>query len=142
MKGEVRYFSQGPLYGALLASSCVPLVFRPVEYEGCTYLDGGILDNFPIDPIAGRCEKVVGVFVNTISKDPGNVHMRDMLDRSFHLALSSSMERKSLLCDLYIAPPDMSKFSMFNLSNASAIFEYTYNYTKSFLEKKELFWNA
>lgn len=36
-----------PLYKALLMSSAVPVLFKPVEWEGKVFIDGGVLDNYP-----------------------------------------------------------------------------------------------
>lgn len=34
---------------AVCMSSCIPLYFIPVEYEGMSFIDGGMFDNFPIE---------------------------------------------------------------------------------------------
>lgn len=130
VRGEVRYFTEGDLPLILQASSCVPLVFKPIEYDGTFFLDGGILDNFPISTLRNKCDKVIGVFVNSISHEPRDIQMRDMLDRSFHLALSSTVESKSVLCDAYFCPPGMSRFGMFSMSQSVEIYEYAYAHAK------------
>ncbi len=33
---------------AVRASMSIPLLFTPVEWHGCLYVDGGLLDNFPV----------------------------------------------------------------------------------------------
>jgi NTE family protein len=47
--GEIFIFDEGPLSTAMRASSAIPGVFDPVYYKGHTLIDGGILDDFPID---------------------------------------------------------------------------------------------
>lgn len=47
--GRARVFSSGPLLPALQASTAIPGVFPVVEIDGTGYLDGGIVDNMPID---------------------------------------------------------------------------------------------
>lgn len=47
--GKVAYFSSGDLVGAVLASLAYPGLVAPVRFEGRTYMDGGILDNLPVD---------------------------------------------------------------------------------------------
>lgn len=138
IRGEVRYFTEGDLSTILQATSCVPLVFKPIEYDGTFFLDGGILDNFPVAALRHKCDKIVGVFVNSISHDPGDIQMRDMLDRSFHLALGATVESKSLMCDLYLCPPDMSRFGMFSMSRSKEIYEYAYAFAKQRLELEDV----
>ncbi len=49
--GLPEYFSKGELILPTLASCAVPLLFTPVEYNGQSYTDGGVTDNFPVDPL-------------------------------------------------------------------------------------------
>jgi NTE family protein len=43
-----RWFGEGDLVPALLASAALPAVFPPVELDGQRYVDGGVVDNVPI----------------------------------------------------------------------------------------------
>lgn len=129
VNGEVKYFDKGDLNQALKASSCVPLVFQPVKYDGTILLDGGILNNFPIEPLKGHCEKIIGVHVNSLSKNFNEVHMKDLLDRSFHFALNKEVIEKSGQCDVFIEPPNMSRFGMFDMSKLDEMFEFAYQHT-------------
>jgi NTE family protein len=54
--------------------------------------------------------------------------MKDMLDRSFHCALSQSVYSKTNQCALFLDPPDMSQFGMFDFHRADEIFNYGYQY--------------
>lgn len=47
--GRLAYFSEGDLSGAVLASAAYPGLIAPVLFEGRTYMDGGVLDNLPVD---------------------------------------------------------------------------------------------
>src|SRR5690606_11115787 len=63
--GSVTYFSSGPLVPAVLASSCVPAVFKPVTIGNSLYVDGGITDNLPVKPIRELCRLVIGSHCNS-----------------------------------------------------------------------------
>ena len=128
LKGELVYFSTGNLSSAIMASSCLPLLFQPVEYDGNLYVDGGVINNFPIEPLIGQCDIIIGSYVNSIKKEVDKVSMNNILDRCFHLAMKSSVEQKTLSCDFYFEPPNMSQFSLYNLKNADEIFNYSYQY--------------
>lgn len=50
---KTEYFYPGqtgdiPIRKAVRISMSIPLLFEPVEYNSCLYVDGGLLDNFPI----------------------------------------------------------------------------------------------
>jgi len=53
----------GPLLSALAASSALPAVFRPVERDGRTLIDGGIFNPVPFDLLEGRADIVVAIDV-------------------------------------------------------------------------------
>ena len=47
--GELTVFREGPLHLAIRASMAAPGVFAPVEVNGETYVDGGLVANLPIE---------------------------------------------------------------------------------------------
>jgi NTE family protein len=62
--GRLVLIGQGSLGRTMAASSSVPLVFQPVEIDSFTFVDGGVIDNFPV--FAARqlgASAVVGVDV-------------------------------------------------------------------------------
>jgi NTE family protein len=139
IKGKSKYFTSGSISKALLASSCLPMVFEPIKYNDTLYLDGGILNNLPVEPVIGKCDFIIGVHTNEMSLKAENFHMKDILDRSFHLAMSKTVYDKIHLCDLFIEPPEMSKYGLFEVKKAEEIFLFAYQYTKEFLQTKEVF---
>jgi NTE family protein len=128
--GVSRYFSTGDLAKCIMASSCVPTVFEPVEYDGTLLLDGGILNNLPIEPLIGKCDKLIAIHVNSMSTDQDNISMKNLPDRTFHLAISQRERAKASQCDLFIEPINMSQFGMFEINQAEEIYKYAYEYTK------------
>jgi NTE family protein len=138
VKAKSVTFNQGPLYSALLASCCVPLVFLPVQREGMILLDGGITNNFPTDVIRDKCDYLIGIHVNSLSSDIEQIHMKDTLDRSFHIVIGQSVTDRAELCDLLIEPPDMSRFGMFDFRKMKEIFNVGYEHTISVIGKTGL----
>lgn len=139
LKGELVYFSSGNLSQALMASSCIPLLFQPVNYKETAFVDGGVLNNFPTEPLTGQCDIIIGSYVNSVKKELDQVHMNNIFDRCFHIAMKGSVQSKIDSCTLYIEPPNMSQFSLFNLKKSDEIFEYGYKYALTFEKQiKEL----
>jgi NTE family protein len=50
--GEALVFTEGELIPAIRASACYPGAFEPVSFGGRTLVDGGILNNLPVDALA------------------------------------------------------------------------------------------
>lgn len=50
-RAELIVFNRGPLRPAVCASNAFPGLFAPVEYQDRFLMDGGIVNNFPVDVI-------------------------------------------------------------------------------------------
>ncbi len=46
--GAERWFTHGPATEAILASAAMPAIFPPVQIDGEKYIDGGVVNNVPI----------------------------------------------------------------------------------------------
>jgi len=51
--GSKVVFKSGNVIDVVLASSCLPGLFSPIEIEGLMLVDGGIVENVPISPLKG-----------------------------------------------------------------------------------------
>jgi len=67
-QGEEVFINEGELIRPLLASAALPPVFSPVEYKGALHADGGIMNNFPSEPILRKVDYVIGSNVSLVSK--------------------------------------------------------------------------
>ena len=128
--GETVYFSEGILSTPLMASACVPFVFKPIQYQNKLLLDGGILNNCPVEPIAGTCDILIGSHVNSISTNIEHLKMKDIVDRSFHFALNHSVYSKVNQLNLFLILLTWAGFAMFEMNNADDIFSFAYDYAK------------
>ena len=51
-------FPNIPVWKAILMSCAIPLIFKPIEWENKLYIDGGLVDNFPLFNInLDNCEE-------------------------------------------------------------------------------------
>ena len=58
--GGERWFTQGPAVAPILASAAMPAIFPPVEIDGERYIDGGVVNNVPIQrAIDGGATRIV-----------------------------------------------------------------------------------
>jgi NTE family protein len=135
-KGETLYFSSGELIKILIASSCLPIIFEPVKHNGLTLVDGGLTNNLPVELLKDKCDHVIGVNVNPISHhQKKELHLRDLIDRSFHLAMASTLRAKAVLCDLFIEPPGLDQYGIFDVKHADDIYRRGYEHTMSMKER-------
>jgi NTE family protein len=129
-KGKIRYFSEGELIPAIVSSCSIPAIFNPVSVEGNLYVDGGLLDNLPVKPIRSECDFIVGSHCNHISPDFDVKNIKLVVERSLLISIYANTEVSRSLCDVFIEPPRMDRFSSLDLSKAEEIFEFSYRFTK------------
>ena len=127
--GETVYFNNGDLVSAILASSCVPLLFKPVNIRGRNYVDGGVLNNLPVEAIRDKVNVLIGVNSNPTTRVENLSNGRLVLERSALLAIGVNVAKSLKKCDIVIEPPELNRFSGFGLSQAREIFDYGYEFT-------------
>lgn len=129
-KGKAEYFSSGELIPALLASSCVPGMFNPVEFNGCTYVDGGIMNNLPASPIRKQCDFVIGLHCNPIVTISPVSTFKTVLERTLLLAINGNCVNSKALCDVLIEPLELGNISTFEIARAKELVDIGYRFTK------------
>lgn len=131
---EYTRFEKGELVQAIKASSSIPIVFPPVEIDGNQYLDGGIVNNFPVESLEGKCETIIGINVNPVGEEHNINNLRTIAIRSFHLSMRNHAESRKDKCDIYIEPEKLEKFGILDLSSAEKVFEIGYKKTLEVLK--------
>jgi predicted acylesterase/phospholipase RssA len=69
-RAEPVVHQSGPVWKAVRASIAVPGLFAPILHRGNVLVDGGVMNNFPVDIMREFCEggTVIGVSVNPIKE--------------------------------------------------------------------------
>jgi NTE family protein len=129
-KGKSVYFTQGELIPAILASCCVPAVFDPIQFNDGLYVDGGILDNLPAHTIREQCDVLIGSHCNFIAEAFDFKSFRNIIERSLLMAINRNTVQSKGICDVWIEPPEVGKFSGFELTRAKDLFKIGYEFTK------------
>jgi NTE family protein len=103
--GQCDIFHTGNLPLPIAASAAVPVMFEPVEIDGHKYVDGGILNNFPIEPLTESHDFIIGCDVSQWPPNFTNWSKTSIIQRSLQLAIASGQESKKQACHVLIAPP-------------------------------------
>lgn len=137
--GSLKVFTSGPLIKPMLASASVPGVFTPVTIKDGVYVDGGILNNFPIEPLVTSCKRIVGVYVNPMDDLRGKklIYSYQVMLRAYQIAIGHQSKLKFRFCDILILPNRLVKYGMFSLKNLDTIFEMGYQVAKKEIHKRE-----
>ena len=133
LSGKLEYFNNGELINPLIASCALPPLFSPLKINNSLYSDGGILNNFPVEPFKKQgVSKIIGSFVNpitTIKESEINTSLK-LIYRVYHLGLESNNIKKFKLCNYVFEPKPIDKIGTLETKSIDTAFEIGYNQAK------------
>ena len=123
-KGEEVLLNKGYLPEAILASGTFPSLFEPAEVDGKILIDGGVLNNYPVEEVkAMGADLIIGVDVQHGLRD------RESLSSATEILLQINnyrtvgvMKEKSEKTDIYIKP-EMEEFSVIDFDRKEEIMQ-------------------
>ncbi|MEM7128312.1 MAG: patatin-like phospholipase family protein [Chloroflexota bacterium] len=152
--GSMMLHDRGPLWLAVRASLSIPAVFTPVVNEdGHLLVDGGVMNNFPVDIMRQRVEggRIIGVnlhsheeeeedyrtdlsisgwkllrsHLNPVQNPPKVPNMGQVLVRSMMVNNQQAMKRAEHMCDLLLNP-DVNSFGLLQFDRYAEIVDVGY----------------
>lgn len=125
--GNYEVKSTGKLINVIAASCAIPLLFKPVKIDGNFYVDGGVLNNFPIEPLLETTDKIIGVSVNEHEQKDTFKGRLKVTERCLQLAVWNTVQDRIKKCDVAIEFDKHFKFSMFSIQKSQELFDLGYN---------------
>ena len=140
--GKKVVFTKGDVALAVMASSCIPGLFKPVEWAGSLLVDGVLMENVPVSPLVeSGAESIVCVdlLARRVFKKPANII--DLLLNAFYSTITNMTALQIEVADLSLAP-DLSEFSLIDTAQIPDIMEAGYQAAlpalKAWVEGKRL----
>ncbi|WP_075351194.1 patatin-like phospholipase family protein [Algoriphagus marinus] len=134
-RGKVKYFSEGELIKPIMASSCIPGMFDPIVIGNRYFVDGGILNNLPVEPLEGFCDYVIGVNCNQLPEESNIRNMKNLIERSVIMAMNYNVYSRKDKCDYFIEAPGLGKYGVFDIKKAPELFQAGYEETMKMIEE-------
>ncbi len=148
-KNDVEYIGPDthptlPCLTALRMTANLPLIFEDFKYTGNYYIDGGIVDNFPID-VTGDNTNVLGIYMDPSTHFERKNGETNIVEYIFHLIfvpIKKMMDQnvqKAIdkgFSIIKLTKKTNTQFSDFSLVTKEVLdmFSDGYNDTKTFLE--------
>jgi NTE family protein len=95
--GKIRVFENGELsIDAVMASACLPTLYKAVEIDGEAYYDGGFMGNPALYPLIynSACRDIVIVQINPLYRDSVPTDAREIMDRVNEISFNSTLMRE------------------------------------------------
>jgi NTE family protein len=126
---KVVTFASGPLPEAVRASISIPGVFPPVQSEnGHMLVDGGVLDNLPVDVLRRELHPDIVIAVRLPSQPVASVDTSSILavlNRAAAVAIESNAQQAAGLADVVIEVP-VDNFSATDYSKGGQLIQAGY----------------
>lgn len=135
--GKLEFFDSGNLINPLLASCALPPYFSPVTINGQLYSDGGLLNNFPYEPVCNQCDITIGSFVNPVTpvenKDINNT--LKLLQRVISIGMDANYYRQFKKCHYVFLPPDIHTVGILDTKMLDKAFDIGYRHAQHEMNK-------
>lgn len=127
--GAYEIISSGKLSIVVIASSAIPIVFKPVKIDNYQYVDGGLLNNLPVEPLLDKCQIIIGTNVNPYDLDEQVDGMFEIAERSINLVLRQNSLERIKQCDIFIDVKNAYGYGIFDFKDAPTIYQAGYEQT-------------
>ncbi len=131
---ESVLYASGPLIRPLLGATAVPVLYQPVAYEGRLLVDGGLLNNLPIEALTDcptPCTVIIGSHTNPIDVTVRPRTLRGLAMRTLQLAINNNVRSRLVGCDVVLEPPALRRISPLGYRRAEDLFRIGHEYTLS-----------
>ena len=132
--GKKVILRKGSVAEAAMASTAIPGIFNPVEIDGKLLVDGGIVENVPIQTLNDMgANYIIGVDLNAKHSYEKPNNIVDVMVNSFHFTLQASAKLQTKEADLLIQP-DLSSFNRSDMDQVEDLIEKGYEDSISILK--------
>jgi NTE family protein len=124
--GKKVVFTEGDVAEAIMASSCIPGLFRPVDHSDTLLVDGMLVENVPVSPLVeSGAESVISVDLLAchVFTKPDNII--GVLLNAFYSTLANTTAIQVADADLCISP-NLSKFNLIDFGQIPDLVEAGY----------------
>lgn len=134
--GKKVILKQGRIAKAVMASSCIPGVFVPVDIEDRLLVDGGLVENVPISPFQELKDEtfIIGVDLNAGRHYERPEDIVDVFANAIDIAIDNFTRSQLKTADLIIAP-ELSSYSRRDTSRVTELINEGYQAALKVLEK-------
>ena len=121
-----KYITDISIGKAVRASSSFPAVFCPCEYKTHRFLDGGALDNIPVEEVKKQgATKVIAVNFKADDIDE-NSNIMDIAMRTIDI-MGNKISEESLSSSDYILTVQTDKTGLLDIEKLDSCYKYGYN---------------
>jgi NTE family protein len=136
--GEKVVLKEGPLYKAVMASTCLPGIFVPVEWDGELLVDGVLCENVPVSPLREMGAKdIIAVDLTTNRKYKRPKDLVDVLLNTFDIGLNNMIREQIEDKATTWIQPELGAYNMADTGKAEKLIQEGYKTAMKILSKDD-----
>jgi len=125
--GEKVILDKGSIAKSIMASTCIPGIFKPVEIDQKMLVDGGIVENVPVKTLKNMgAEFIIGVDLNPVHSYGKPNNIIDVILNSFHYSIKQTVAAQTIDSDI-LFKPDLSQYSLSSTKNIGNLIQKGYD---------------
>ena len=133
VSGRYEIINQGDIIPAVRASAAVPIVYQQQIINGTAYIDGGVVNNLPVEPLRDGCQTVVGISVNPIGYKDKKMSLKKKITRVTELMINENEARRINMCDYHLEITALESINFEDYDKPETIHDMGYRAAKEFL---------
>lgn len=134
--GDKVIFKKGKVAPAIMASSCVPGIFTPVEIDDRLLVDGGLVENVPLSALKElHVDRIVGVDLNAKRQYRTPDDIIDVLGNALDVSIDNATRMQTEEADLMICP-ELSAYSRTDKGRIKDLIEAGFDATRKLVKGK------
>jgi NTE family protein len=122
--GEEVVFEHGPLADAVWASCAIPGIFPPFVKGERIFVDGGVIDNIPIEPVRSiGAESVLAVYLSKPPRYEGIPNTGFQINQRSYTFMKYHLDQRVLAEADLVIEPEVAGFHWADFSSIDALIE-------------------
>lgn len=109
-------------------------MFDPIAIGNQYYIDGGVLNNLPVEPLDGVCDVIIGVNCNHLPVEHNIKNIKSLIERTVIMSMNYNVYSRKDKCDYFIEPQGLARYGVFDIKKAKDIFDFGYEAALSFID--------
>ncbi len=126
MKPSWEIIDSGELIKYILASMSIPLLFEPKLVDGRYLVDGGVMNNLPVEPLKENNCFIIGIDVQSTFASSEKLTSALMAKRYYGAMMVEIQRPRVAKCDIYIDFPELESYDLYDFSLFEQIIEIGY----------------
>lgn len=122
--GEEVVFKHGPLRDAVWASCAIPGIFPPLVKDERIFVDGGVIDNIPVEPVRRiGAESVLAVYLSKRPSYEGEPNTGFQINQRAYTFMKYHLDQRVLAEADLVIEPDVAGFHWADFSSIDELIE-------------------